>query len=1509
MQLKLFKISFWTGLFFVFFNGNTVVYSQSKQFTKPLSFIENKGQFNNRNWQNTDIKYGYSNNPFYVFFTNKGLTYRFDKIIKNPNHKKGDSTTFKRINISELIQVEWINANQNVEIISSDPTNHFYSYAIKTATGVINKNNIKGFNKIVYKNIYDNIDVEYTIHLDGGIKYNIILHPGADINQVKLKYSYRHTNTKDEFAHFKINDLGQLEINTSLGQIIEHAPISFYDENHQEIQSSYHFDNQILSFNLGDYDASKTVIIDPWIVSPTYNSSTATWEVETDGAGNVYAIGGETPMELNKYNVAGVLQWVYTTPWDTNTVWLGTLATDNAGTSYITSGTTPEIERIDNAGNMIWHANGNGGFASSDEYWTITFNCDKTKLIVGGTKMNSISSFSAAVFEIDVSNGSVQNTSIIETNPIGFNTPIEVRSISSTRDAKYAFLTHNDVGTLNQNMGVCPTNEPYYKIDNGHNLAYKCENYLPATQNGGGLKALIANDTYIYTNSGDQVWQRDLNTGALINTVNLPGGNSTTSLGKVVVSNSGMAVDDCGNVYAGSGDRVVKFDQNLNILSQSNVGFTVYDVSVNSNGEVIACGAQQDNSANNRNGRIESINMSACAQYALVCCDVNVCAVDTVCVTDPSFNLVPNTPGGTWSGTGVDASGNFNPATAGVGVHQITYTLSCGSNTFNIVVSQCANLTACIETNGDITVNGGTGPYTWEESTVIGQNCLGVMVLGSCLGILQDVYGWVTLPGTSATETVSGSGPIIISDNGSLTTLYIADTTGLPSCVTPCSATINPAGPFCQNDAPVNLTAVNPGGTWSGTGITDTNLGTFDPAAAGVGSHTITYTLSGACAGNSDTENIIVNSCLTLSACLESNGDVTVSGSTAPYTWESWEVVGQSCTGTVVLGSCIGGSWVDDYGWVVFGGNSATETPPNNNSQIQITDGSGNSVVVNDVSTLSACSTPCDATITPVGPFCQTDASVNLVGATSGGTWSGTGITDANLGTFDPATAGPGTHTITYTLSGACAGTSNTIDIVVNAADDASFNYANASYCLSDPNPTPTITGTTGGTFTINNGGVINSTTGQIDITNSGAGSFDVTYTTNGTCPANSTVTITLTNGFNTTITPAGPFCENDATVNLTAVDGGGTWSGTGITDANLGTFDPATAGPGTHTITYTISGACGGSSTTDIVVNPQDIASISFANPTYCLSDNNPVPTITGVQGGTFTIDNGGTINSTTGEVDLNGTGVGTYTISYTTTGPCPTTVSTSVTIGDGGNVTITPVGPFCLTNDTITLSVNVTGGTWSGTGIVDNANGEFGIGVAGVGSHEIIYQTSGTCSDSDTINIEIYPQTVANVVPSIDTIDYGSSITLTASGGGTYTWMPDTDLSCSDCENPVASPIQNTTYCVVVDKNACLDTACTTIIVEYNCGEVFVPNAFSPNGDDANNLECVYGNCLVEINFRIYDRWGELVFETTDLNTCWDGTYKGKLLSSQVFVYLLDATLINGEVIKKKGNISLIR
>ncbi len=96
---------------------------------------------------------------------------------------------------------------------------------------------------------------------------------------------------------------------------------------------------------------------------------------------------------------------------------------------------------------------------------------------------------------------------------------------------------------------------------------------------------------------------------------------------------------------------------------------------------------------------------------------------------------------------------------------------------------------------------------------------------------------------------------------------------------------------------------------------------------------------------------------------------------------------------------------------------------------------------------------------------------------------------------------------------------------------------------------------------------------------------------------------------------------------------------------------------------------------------------------------------------------------------------------------------------------------------------------------------------------------------------------------------------------------------------------------------------------ITDIICGEVFFPTIFSPNGDGLNDEQCVFGNCIKEIYWAVYNRWGEKMFETEDKNACWDGAFRGNPLNTGVYVYKLTAILINGEIIKQNGNLSLVK
>jgi gliding motility-associated-like protein len=88
-----------------------------------------------------------------------------------------------------------------------------------------------------------------------------------------------------------------------------------------------------------------------------------------------------------------------------------------------------------------------------------------------------------------------------------------------------------------------------------------------------------------------------------------------------------------------------------------------------------------------------------------------------------------------------------------------------------------------------------------------------------------------------------------------------------------------------------------------------------------------------------------------------------------------------------------------------------------------------------------------------------------------------------------------------------------------------------------------------------------------------------------------------------------------------------------------------------------------------------------------------------------------------------------------------------------------------------------------------------------------------------------------------------------------------------------------------------------------------MYVPNAFSPNNDGVNDILYVKGRCLQTLTFMVFNRWGEKVFETTDREIGWDGTYKGQLMNTDVFVYRLEGKTFDGKGYSSKGNITLVR
>ncbi|BDS15267.1 DUF6923 family protein [Aureispira anguillae] len=147
-------------------------------------------------------------------------------------------------------------------------------------------------------------------------------------------------------------------------------------------------------------------------------------------------------------------------------------------------------------------------------------------------------------------------------------------------------------------------------------------------------------------------------------------------------------------------------------------------------------------------------------------------------------------------------------------------------------------------------------------------------------------------------------------------------------------------------------------------------------------------------------------------------------------------------------------------------------------------------------------------------------------------------------------------------------------------------------------------------------------------------------------------------------------------------------------------------------------------------------------------------------------------------------------------------------------------------------------------------------------------------------------------------------------------YEWSPKVGLSCYDCQTPLIQAPTTTTYTIKgTDILGCSDSTSFTITVEDD-SRVFIPNAFSPNGDGNNDVLMIYspGDVQEVKSFRIFSRWGELVFEQQNFppnyaTYGWDGHFQGQPMNSGIFVYYAEIQLIDGRTEVISGDVSLFR
>jgi gliding motility-associated-like protein len=198
------------------------------------------------------------------------------------------------------------------------------------------------------------------------------------------------------------------------------------------------------------------------------------------------------------------------------------------------------------------------------------------------------------------------------------------------------------------------------------------------------------------------------------------------------------------------------------------------------------------------------------------------------------------------------------------------------------------------------------------------------------------------------------------------------------------------------------------------------------------------------------------------------------------------------------------------------------------------------------------------------------------------------------------------------------------------------------------------------------------------------------------------------------------------------------------------------------------------------------------------------------------------------------------------------------------------------------------------------------------------LIAVNSTGCADTVSQNLTVYPIPTSTVTTPI-VIPAGSSILIPitySAGVNIFNWAPSNTLDCNTCPNPVATPKGSTTYRVnYTDNNGCRNS--DTVRIEVLCSDknIYIPNTFSPNGDGVNDIFFPRGKGVDRVrSMVIFNRWGNIVYERigfipNDPSSGWNGRYKNVTANPDVYTYIIEVICDNNQIIKYRGNISLIR
>ncbi|NJL14837.1 MAG: T9SS type B sorting domain-containing protein [Microscillaceae bacterium] len=556
--------------------------------------------------------------------------------------------------------------------------------------------------------------------------------------------------------------------------------------------------------------------------------------------------------------------------------------------------------------------------------------------------------------------------------------------------------------------------------------------------------------------------------------------------------------------------------------------------------------------------------------------------------------------------------------------------------------------------------------------------------------------------------------------------------------------------------------------------------------------------------------------------------------------------------------------------------------------------------------------------------YCQSEASFPLLALPAGGTFE---IDNVPSTTLNPGALSPGAHEVRYSYTHPATGCTNTISqtVQINALPNPTFSNLRDQYCVSgaafalEAQPA-------GGTFTLNNQPAT-----QFDPSQLGLGQYEISYTyTDPTTNCTNTVAknVSVVNAPEITFQNIEErYCEGDSPVQLSATPSGGIFT-LNNEPTPISVVDPFALPPGNYRLFYTYSdpvdGSCQNQASFDFIIYAAIETRLINAEPSYCANDNQLVTPALEVRyaDGSIEILPLPEAHFVPSEVV---SGVFNF-IRNNIVDPvsqCFTSVAGSFFITPVPETTIVGLeASYCQQGLVVPLVGQPAGGIFTINGVETSVLNPASYAVGQVLNISYLY-TIQNCESEVSQSVLITPndnfsseQYTLDICPEEFT-GYLLRAVPDVGLGVNPDWTYDWTLNSQAIPEPgalirIQDKSQEGTYAVLVRDGSSCPVYYNTFFVTLSCAPQFqVPEAFSPNGDGLNDKLQFFGKDLARLRFQVFNRWGELVFESRRAQDWWDGNYRGNAAPAGVYFWQVsyENLLEPGQIEKKQGKLMLLR